>query len=455
MRVARHQLRPSKRADSVGARPVVRAPPAPTASVLDVGADALGPRGIEALLTAAALVRKSEGPEGHEPLVGPHQAGQVRVVWARASAEVRRELTALLSSLVGPGAAVARALLLRAVAVRARSLIDEARVPSALEVLRRFAARLANTSADQLRRRATVLDLDSRHNTSAFDPQQLWATRGTVVDVRRVDTHADNDGLFQRFTGACGAATLQMLLAEADPVMAFALHDVGLTSDATDDAIADFQRAVLDEYGGGKALGRTESYLRSRIHNAFGRMVRDGELKRAACVALRDALAGAAPERGLAALALERVRARWGFPSDEEVARLCRVALPTADQGISVAALTTLVNERHGACIGVRYAAREFARGHAWRHVDAVAAALRQGIDVPFGCSEPPHWMLLTAVKGRRPHRHLLVSDPDGGRTTWVHERSLVRGTFLDEQLHLARPGDRPYVDCFLVPERT
>ncbi|MBI1945439.1 MAG: hypothetical protein HYS27_07070 [Deltaproteobacteria bacterium] len=448
MRVQRRSLRSTATAAPA---PPARAAPTPAGA----HAPRLRPAVVETALAAAALLARSDGPEGREPLLGPYQATRVREVWARATPTVRMQLEAMLDRLDGAAAPVARALLLRAVAARARSLVDGERAPEALAVLTRFVGRLHGRGERELRRRATVLDLDSRVNTSAFDPQQLWQTQGTVRDGRQADGHADNDGLFQRFTGACGAATLQMMLAEADPVMAFALHDVGVTSDATDDSIADFQRAVLDEYGGGKALGRVESYLRSRIHNALGRLERDGSLDARARDALCASLFRGAPLGGEAKRALEVLRARWGFPSDQEIARLRAVELPRADDGIGVDALVELVNVRHGDAIGARYTGHVFARGHAWRHIDAAAEALRRGLDVPFGSSEPPHWMLLTAVRGRKPHRHFLVSDPDGGRTVWVHERSFVRGTFLDEQLHLPRPGDRPYVDCVLLPERS
>ena len=60
--------------------------------------------------------------------------------------------------------------------------------------------------------------------------------------------------------------------------------------------------------------------------------------------------------------------------------------------------------------------------------------------------------MLITHVKGRRPHRSFLVSDPDGGRTAWVSERSLIKGTFVAEQFKLCEKGERGYIDCFLLP---
>ena len=77
---------------------------------------------------------------------------------------------------------------------------------------------------------------------------------------------------------------------------------------------------------------------------------------------------------------------------------------------------------------------------------------LKQGIDVPFGISEPGHWMLLSAVKGKKPRRQFLVSDPDGGKTDWVKERDFRSGAFADKQFHLSEADDRPFVDSFLLP---
>jgi len=92
------------------------------------------------------------------------------------------------------------------------------------------------------------------------------------------------------------------------------------------------------------------------------------------------------------------------------------------------------------------------ARGQAGRHLDAVAAALARGVDVPFGVSEPAHWMLMTAVRAGAEGREFLVSDPGGGRTAWVTEKDLVSGAFCARQFFLNKPGERPYVDCFFLP---
>lgn len=411
-----------------------------------------GVNDIEALLAAAALLRKSDGPEGVEPLVGPAQATRARAALQRAPADVRTALFALFAALDGPAAGVARALLLRAVAARSHALL-EGDAHAALAVLGRLCVAMRGISAGELRARATVLDLDSRTNTHRADPQLLWDTRGTVHDGRRADGQGDNDGLFQRFTGACGPTTVQMMLAENDPVLAFAIHDAGLTSFSSTDRTAAFQRALLEQYGGGSALGRIEAWLRARVNNGIGRLVSAGSLDERAGARLRAHLFAGAPLDDRARDALAALRARYRFPSDAEVARLRARPWPKADQGITTDSLVTIVNQRCGAALGVDYRAHDVAPGQLWRRLDEVVRALHAGLDVPFGCSDPGHWMLLSSVKGRKPRRQLLVSDPDGGRTVWVEERRFVRGAFLSEDLHLARPGQHPWIDTVLLPQ--
>jgi hypothetical protein len=409
-------------------------------------------------LAHAALQRRSDGPEGTERMVGPAQERRVRAIFTTASAPTVTRLEGLLAAAgEGTAGAVARGLLLRAMAARADALVH-GDAALALATLERFLGQLQGQSAEALRRRATVLDLDSRRtdagSTTRPDPQSYWKTRG-VVHAREhvVAAGPGQDGLFQRFTGSCGPTTLQMMLAESDPVVAFAIHDAGLTSDSTSDATATFQRVLLEQYGGGKSLGRVEGWLRARVRNAVGRLVLDGALDDTARRALDDALFGGATPSHAAHRALAVLRERYGFPSVDEVERLRARRWPRADDGITTESLVELVNEHYAPAAGARYEARVFAAGQAFRHLDDVERALRRGFDVPFGCSDPGHWMLLSAVKGRKPNRAFLVSDPDGGRTLWVTEKELRRGSFLADRLHLAKPGQRPWVDSFLLPD--
>lgn len=369
---------------------------------------------------AALALRRSDAREGSEPILTDAAVARIHDAFAHAAPRVRDKLGALVTSLAQP---VARALLLKAIAARANQLSHDP-APRALAVLEKFAAALSGMTRTEMLTKATVLDLDGTTNTNTTDAQRLWNKRGNIHDdARGGDTDPTNDGLFQRFTASCGPTTLQMALAEADPVLAFALHAHDITSDATDDPVAKFQRALLESQGG-VALDRRAAHLRSRYRNALARFG-----------------------------SLAEVRKRLdGFPTADELARIQREKWPERDEGISAEAMVNITNAHLTALTGVTYGVVEFGRSGSIRHLDEVARTLRRGIDVPFGISEPGHWMLMSAVQGRKPNREFLVSDPDGGRTAWVHERKLVRGSFAKVPFDLPKGDERPYVDSFLLP---
>lgn len=440
----------------VGPRPSL-APSSPSSATrsaaVDVAADADADAAGGGLLAPDVRARAERVLAVAVRGVSGAQADRARRALQQSSPAVASSVLALLSSARGAAAGE----IVRAVAARARLLVEPARAHDAVAALTRFAKALAKLDDAEIVRRATVLDLDPTRSTSAFDPQQLWDTRGTVRSNLRDDDVADNDGVFQRFTGSCGATALQMMLAEADPIFAFACHDAGLTSDASDDAVADFQRSVLEVYGDGKALGRTEAWLRARVGNGLGQLKRAGAVDVDDAAALRGFLFRGRPLTDGGQRALTALRERYGFPDDDAVGRLRRIPLPRADTGLTAVELVRAMNDLVGPVVGRRFTSTNpdgFARGQAWRHLDDVVATLRAGIDVPFGTSEPGHWMLLSAVRGKKPARELLVSDPDSGRTAWVAERSFVKGHFVDDQFHIAKPGERPWVDCFILPER-
>lgn len=406
---------------------------------------------MERAVREAASLPRSEAPEGKEPMLTAAAARRVADAFAGAPPSLRGRLLELLGSFSGAGADVRRALFLKAIAARASSLRRDGG-EGALAVLENFAATLRVHTRAQLLVKATALDLDSASNTSTLDAQGLWLKRGTIGDRGAHDVDPRNDGLFQRFTAACGPTTLQMALAEADPVFAFSLHEHGLTSDSTSDPIARFQRTLLEAYGG-TSVGRREAHLRARLRNALGR----SDVPRPARAALlKHALAGA-PLTPLASLALTTLRAqRAGFPSDAELARMSSERWRERDAGLDASAVLAMLHEHLTPITGLSYRVTNppdgFSRGKAIRHFDEVARVLRRGLDVPFGISEPGHWMLLSAVDGKKPHRRFLVSDPDGGRTAWVTEASFARGTFADEVFHLPQGDERPYVDSFILP---
>jgi hypothetical protein len=318
-----------------------------------------------------------------------------------------------------------------------------------------FARRLAGIDEEELLRRATVLDLDPIKNTSLLDPMVLSERRGVIRAPVEHNEEADNDGLFQRFTGSCGPTVVQMMICNADPIFSFAVHDTGLTSDRSSDFVADFQRRLL-EAGGGIAIGRREALLRSRIRNGAGRLASMGVIGRRDVGAIRNYVEFGGEKSEAVDRVLTEMRDRWGGPTRAEIARMLRARpIPKKDEGIGSDELLEAIARYVTPLTGVSYElAGVFARGQCWRHLDRVEKALRDGIDVPFGIDEPAHWMLMTDVKGRVPNRSFLISDPEGGRTAWVKERDLRDGSFVDRQFHLCYDDYRGYIDCFLLPER-
>jgi hypothetical protein len=414
---------------------------------------------VEGALRLASELRRSPHDNGVEKLLTPRETDRLRAACRTMPLARLSDIADLLRSLDGPAAGVTRSLLLRAVSARARVFerADDGAAGSALQTLAAFRDKLQDLDAEEALRRASVLDLDETDNASALDAQALWEKRGVTSDRGGDDEQSDNDGLFQRFTGSCGPTTLQMMLAEADPIVAFAIHESGLCSDAADDAVADYQRLHLEAHGG-IAIGRREAHLRARLRNALGRLKRSGDVDEGMAASLLRHALEQGPLDDAGGRALSALRAEYaGFPDDDALARLRSRLWPEVDEGIPPDALAQLLDEELTPLTGVRYRqtrpADGFARGQAWRHIDDVARALRRGVDVPFGIVEPGHWMMISAVKGRKPKRQFLVADPDGGRSAWVGERSLVRGTFADEQFHLSSEGERPYVDCFFLPE--
>lgn len=401
---------------------------------------------------AAAKWTRSAGTEGQEALLNRREAARLEHYWPRFSLDTQQHVHAQLTNFQGPAAGFARGLFLRAVGARAPFMDTN---PQALQAVLDFGKRLAGMSLEDLRTHATVLDLDSSVNESALNPQAYWERRGTIHDKSLGDEHGDNDGLFQRFTGSCGPTVIQMILAEADPMVAFAIHDSGITSDSTQDDVAKFQRSLLEAYDG-IAVGRKESILSSRLRNGLGRLRANGHLSNAQSEAIlnhafQQTKLGTAGEAGLAIIR----NAFDGFPSGADIERLQQSNL-RLDEGMHTEGFCEALNDRLGPLTGITYESTSpadgFARGQAYRHLDKVVRALKRGIDIPFGIQEPAHWMMLSAVKGRKPMRQFLVSDPDGGRTAWVREDALLKGSFGDAPFALCMPEERSYIDCFLLP---
>jgi hypothetical protein len=402
------------------------------------------------LLESASKVRRAASEVGKEALLTPREEARARFAFAHVPKEVAAELNGLLAMHKGSAANVAHALLFKAIAARADVLPAE----TARAALKTFSQQLLALDPETMLERASVLDLAPDKNTSHLNAQALWDKQGTVVSRSAGDTAADNDGLIQRFTASCGPTTLQMMLAEADPILAFAINHSGRASPSTRGGAADFQRAMLEEYGG-IAVGRAESYLASRVHNAFAQLVRSGAVTAKQRDAALAFLKGGEQKDGTAE-GLEACRQRYGFPTEAEVAQLRAALIPPRDEGLGFEQFIEMLNAQARSVIGKGFKqtapADGFPRGGAAKHLDDVEKALKAGFDVPLGTVEPAHWMLLTAVKHDDGGRMFLMSDPDAGRTAWVSEKDLVSGKALDAQFHLNKPSEKPYIDSFFLP---
>ncbi|MBI2374335.1 MAG: hypothetical protein HYV07_10110 [Deltaproteobacteria bacterium] len=401
---------------------------------------------LSSALVEASTTPRGPPPLGTKPMLGRHERKRLSQLLEELPAARRAKVSELLQTLAGPAArgAFLRAVVARSPDVRAGQLSE----------LRELAKKLSKDGEELARRRTTVLDLDATTNSNSLDPLGLSSRRGRVHALP-LDQHADNDGLYQRFTASCGPTVVEMMVGESDPVFAHSIHEEGLEADATKGVAAGFQESVLLS-GGGIPLGKTEAQIRARLRNAAGRLKEALDPKSLADLERFSSANG--PRTTRVKAALELIRKKFdGFPTEAELTRLAASGpLPQKDEGTSTEAFLAAIHTHVTPRTGVRYAGTQppegFARGQAWRHLDAVTETLRQGIDVPFGVSEPAHWMLLTHVAGHKPNRRFLVSDPESGRTAWIPEKSLVKGSFVTDPFRLTWPNQRGYIDTFLLP---
>jgi hypothetical protein len=297
-----------------------------------------------------------------------------------------------------------------------------------------------------------VLDLLPRDNDSMLNAQALWAKRGTTADrTASADDDPQNDGLVQRHSSSCGPTTLQMMIAEADPIFALSLHHCGVSNLDSDDAVALFQRRLVEKHGG-IAIGRLEAFERARLRNVLGRLQRSGEIE----VSSKSALLGFVERQQPSSVDVERALAHVrqctnGFPDAACIDRLRAQVWPERDEGIGSEAMLSLLQEYVTPLTGGTYQERTCGRGRSKRHLGEVCDTLKQGHDVVLGIAEPGHWMLMSATRIEGGERHFLISDPDSGKTAWVKEAALADGTFASQVFQLSRPDERPYVDTFLL----
>jgi len=439
---------PQRGAASIrGASPDSTVRPAPTPAALRAEALAKG-----------AATKKSDGPEGTEALLAPRHLQRIERLACVPG------LDATAAAITGPAAPLARALFWKAAAARSDALLgaDPCAKASAEAALQAFARSLGGLDDATLRARATVVDLDSRINSSTWDPAGLDAKKNTFGNGGADDYKSNNDGLFQRFTATCGSTTLEILLCEEDPVRAFARHEAGIhSSDTAKGALsADFQRETLERYGG-VAVSKKATHCFLKLKHEMGVVRRSG----AACDKDVDALGRYVRREGpldaAAQRALAAVRARAdGFPLEADIAEIHAAKLPRKDEGLGYDEFARAIADVLTPVTGVKYEQTAppdgFGRGKAGPHLEDVAAALRKGVDVPVGMTDPAHWLLLSAVSGKAPARRFLMSDPDRGATAWVTEKDLVSGAFARSggPFDLSDKKKLGFIDSFYLPAK-
>jgi len=411
---------------------------------------------IRKAMTKAAGVRRSNGPEGREFLISKRETRRLDSRLGTASTRNLQMVARELQKLQTRDTPRAAGVFLRAVCTRLPQLGSSQRQTN---ILQRFSRELQGFTDAEIMKRSTCLDLDSTQNTNTNNPSALSLRRGVIRSHYENDGQTNNDGIFQRFTGSCGPTTLQMWLAETDPVLAFALHKNNVSSDSTKDAAAEFQRIILETYDG-IAVGKMEKLLLARVRNGLGNLKSRGKVSASGKKGLLAYVSG---ERSLNApgkRALRTLRESFdGFPSKAELKRLRSSQIPKTDDGMSNAGFAQILNHFSAQMTGTTYLQTNpewgFRRGGARAHLDNVAKALRAGYDVPFCIAEPGHYMLLTDVKGRGTNRSFLVSDPESAKTVWIEEDDFVKGDCFKREFELCWPHQRGYIDGFFLPEVT
>lgn len=407
-------------------------------------------------IAAGRATRKSGGPEGTEALLQLVREARIERLLRGAPPDVAVALLADLERFAGEGADVRRALYWKAAAARVGALLgpDPAARAAALATLACFARRAGALATDEALRRATVSDLNSRVSTSDFEPIAWDDKRGVIGDRGRGDRRGDNDGLLQRFMESCGATTLQIALCEDDPVRAFAVHEAGVAKIEADDIVAAFQREVLAEMKSG-AIPRRADWLSARLKNGIGRLRATGGAAPGDLDALKAHIREGKPRTPGAARALERLRAlAGGSPTEAKIAEIRRGPLGE-EGGFTIEEFGRVLARHLAPATGARYeqAIPEKPRpGEIARVLDEAAGALESGLDVPFGISEPGHWMLMAAVEGDRAARRFLVTDPWTGRTAWVPEKDLISGKFISDPFELESKEKAGAIDAVFLP---
>jgi hypothetical protein len=411
---------------------------------------------IRGALVLGVSLRRTADSVGQEGILGVKQAEEAAVSLATMSKENYQSARMLLgASAVGRVSAKAdamaeKAVILKAIASRSDRLrtttVDSTVVDLGLArhteaercmgEISQFAKEIHGLPRDELIRTTSPIDIESA-NTSNISPDKL-STPGT-------DIQSDNDGLYQRFVSTCGPTTAQMTRGEADPIFSRALHKEGLQNASTETQTAKTQRQTLNaprffDAAENEVIPSADEMVRFRATNTLppgatqvevgDSVSRRAEQAFAVAKTALETLSGVSeddksttlswlsgrdlmtPEKAAAKKTLTQLRAANGkSPSDAEV-KLMQSEFQHFEKGMR---LQPALREITTGGTHIEYQAYSVGRfGLNAAEVDEMEKRLKNGQDVPIRVDN--HFMLTSDVRGKRPTRTVLVSDPMSGQ---------------------------------------
>jgi hypothetical protein len=406
-----------------------KGPNAGAAQALSVGGL---PRLFAQALLAGVAVPRSPAPEGVAGVLRPEQARRLAERLARLPDRKPLERVLALAAFPSAGGAapqIAQALVLKAW-LAGRSLVE----------LETFARAIAGMEQRAMCRATTLLDVDTRKNTSRLrterlDPHVPAAPLGG-------DRLPDNDGFLQAYDSSCGPACASVLLGEADPLFAFAVHAAGgLQAVGNDNPAQALQAAWLGDFGDPlrrRGADYTYRVVSARTRELVARRQLNAGDRFALLAYLRSPNAALTPsaQRGLAASGL----------SAAEVATM-RAGSPAAETwGSDGHQMRRLLDREVVGKLGGRGFTVHRGASIVKRRMDELAACAST-TGVILGTKD--HWWAITdARRDASGAWTFLVHDTWLGVTAWVPAAELADGTFPRTQFRWPRRGE---IDTLLL----
>ncbi|HEY4220171.1 MAG TPA: hypothetical protein VGO62_02495 [Myxococcota bacterium] len=392
---------------------------------------------------------RTDSPEGQKGVLGERQAEDAARALVQMPPAQYQQLSSSLARAGGgvPGAdaQTERALLLKAVAARGDALsAGGAGAADAMRDVTGFADSIRGTERSALIQKTSTLGL----------------TTGET-------------GLYQRFDDSCGPTTAQNVEAERDPIYAMKLRE-DFKNGGPESQLARQQKDALERprfydknyqpvqvtpeqearfkkdgtkppgvahVESGRAVSRlgdeAELRLQQTLHTRdTAKLLSKGEHDALTKYSQNRALTPA--EQKHADDAIAKLRARdGGRPNDDELSAMRSNYTRNADgtstrkrgDGMQLEpALTDIAPPR----AGTQWTGRDTNGGRGGmsdRDLQAVDERLTGGTDVPIRIANADggdgHFMMIGDVRGNKPDRRYLVSDPWTGKTAWVPERDI------------------------------